>query len=109
MYCSKCGADAGTSPAFCPSCGVAFAAEANAPAATHTPESRELARLKELRAKLSELEAKLPATNVLNAKFWPRAFAVLGHNLAAILVIYLAIFVVAIAVAIVVALVGAAG
>ena len=91
MYCSTCGTEAGNAQKFCSSCGNALDGGASAIGQqTGDAQSRDFAKVTELRAKLSELEAKLPTTNVLNAKFWPRAFAVLGHNLAAILVIYAA-------------------
>jgi hypothetical protein len=52
-------------------------------------------KVAELTARLSELESKLPDTNILSVKFWPRAFAVFGHNMAITSVIYAAIFVLA--------------
>ena len=40
----------------------------------------DLARLEQ---RVASLEARLPKTDVLSSKFWPRAFAVYGHALAA--------------------------
>jgi hypothetical protein len=34
----------------------------------------------------------LPKTNILSVKFWPRAFAVFGHNMAITGLIYAVIF-----------------
>jgi len=37
----------------------------------------------------------LPNSNIISKKFWSRAFAVLGHDVSAILAIYAVIFAVA--------------
>jgi hypothetical protein len=46
-----------------------------------------------LEQRITALEARIPQTGLLSHSFWGRAFAVLGHNLAAGLMVYLPILV----------------
>lgn len=88
MYCSSCRSDtAGTH--YCTECGQSLGA-AEGPAGSNA----NLTVLNDLRDRLSEIEAKLPNTNMINPRFWPRAFTVFGHNLAATAVIYGCLFVI---------------
>lgn len=105
--CSKCGARAPDGQGFCSICGNALSPDANGPVqgpSVRGPTNE--TELKDLISRLSELEAKLPKSNILNKKFWPRAFAILGHNLSAFLVIYAAIFVVAMVIGIILNIIG---
>jgi uncharacterized membrane protein YvbJ len=93
-FCQKCGVEVAEGQRFCSQCGSALNNEAALlMPTTNAPVS---ARLQEFSSRLSELEARLPNTNLLSRKFWSRAFAVLGHNFSAVIAIYAAIAVVAI-------------
>jgi hypothetical protein len=111
MYCSRCGSDTEAGPRFCTQCGQSLGA-AETPAGSNAELSQAgygLTKLDELRERLYEIEAKLPQSNVINPKFWPRAFTVLGHNLAATAVVYGCIFVIFLFVMVVAVLGGLAG
>lgn len=58
------------------------------------PRNDELDRIAQLEHRIRDLEERIPATHLLDRRFVPRAFAVLGHYLAAGAIIYAAIFVV---------------
>ena len=90
MYCWKCGAEVVHAQGFCPACGTAVAANRPANAADTQatgldPFDREVA---DLAARISKLEAGLPKSGIIGRKFWPRAFTILGHNVAASLPLY---------------------
>ena len=105
MYCPKCGAEAGDTQSFCIACGGAIHRAAPVPGSEpETASSPAMAKLQELRARLAEVEVRVPKTNVLSPKFWTRAFAVLGHNLSAVLVIYAGVIVIAMVIGFVAAL-----
>ena len=59
-----------------------------------------------LEERVAALEQRLARSNLHNPKFWPRAFAVLGHNFSAVLAIYAVLFVIALIVMLIAALVG---
>ena len=104
MTCSKCGSDAAAGNRYCTQCGQPLDGTK-----AESPQGRsDLATLNELRERLSEIEAKLPESNVINARFWPRAFTVFGHYVAALLVIYAGLFVIFLFFMLVVAVVGIA-
>jgi hypothetical protein len=69
-------------------CGSALAAVV--PKAASSP----AAGLDELTARIAKLEARLPNSQVIHKKFWPRAFAILGHQLAVGLLIQIPIVVI---------------
>jgi hypothetical protein len=55
---------------------------------------------KELRETIREiLREELPMTNIISKSFWSRAFAVLGHDISAGIIIYIAILLVSIGIA----------
>ena len=97
MFCGRCGVEAGEGQQFCSGCGNALDLTVKVPAGGPTAG--------ELSARLSKIEARLPQSMLLNQKFWPRAFAVLGHYLAVVGVLYGAIFAIAIVVGILAAIV----
>ncbi len=61
----------------------------------------EMDRLAYLEARVGALEDRVPSTQLLNRRFLPRAFAVLGHYLAAGLIVYLLVLAVVLSVALV--------
>ena len=63
-------------------------------------------KIRELERRLDGLEGRIPNSNIVSNKFWTRAFAVLGHQMAVGLVIYAIIFAVAIVFAILGAIIG---
>jgi hypothetical protein len=105
MYCYQCGANAGASAESCPACGTVLKESV---AGQHLPGSSD-ARILELRAKLSDLESRLPSSRVIDPDFWPRALALFGHQMAAILAIYAVSLIVGVALVLVVALVSRLG
>lgn len=46
-----------------------------------------------LEQRIAELEAKLPASNVVSPRFWSRAWAIFGHVLAAVILLQVIFFV----------------
>ena len=80
MRCTACGRPLDVGAAFCRGCGRAV-----------EPESPE-ARVQRLEARIAALESRLPNTNIISPKFWSRAFAVWGHELACVGVLYAGIF-----------------
>ena len=59
-----------------------------------------------LEARVAELERRLARSNLHSPKFWARAFAVLGHNLTAVLAIYAVFFVIALVIMLIAAMFG---
>ena len=49
-------------------------------------------RIATLEQRLAELEAKLPASNVVSPRFWSRAWAIFGHVLAAAILLHVIFF-----------------
>lgn len=45
-------------------------------------------QLAELRNRIDSLEQRLPRSNIISTKFWSRAWAVLGHELALVGIFY---------------------
>lgn len=64
------------------------------------PESQ-ASRIDSLETRLRTLEERIPATQLLSRRFLPRAFAVLGHYLAAGLIMYLVVLAVVLSVAVI--------
>ena len=54
----------------------------------------------------NRLESKWPRTNLFSPKFWTRAWAVLGHNMAAVISVYAIAFIVFLVIAMLLALAG---
>lgn len=79
MYCTKCNITVTDDHAYCHRCGSALVAEAPPPVATDPPVDEILS----LKLRMADIEARLPRSKILSAKFWPRAFAVLGHAFSA--------------------------
>jgi hypothetical protein len=79
MRCTACGRLLDAGAAFCRGCGRAV-----------EPESPDV-RVQRLEARIAALESRLPNTNIISPKFWNRAFAVWGHELACVGIIYLGI------------------
>jgi len=99
MYCGKCGAEAANSQQFCSECGSAFDWQANSPGLASAAATKiDSSKIAELNARLSGIESSLPQTNILSVKFWPRAFAVFGHNMAISGLIYGVLFALALAI-----------
>ena len=82
MTCPSCGHRLREDDRYCAHCGEPL--ERRVPEeleARATPESPELLRrLEALAQRLDALEARLPRTRLLDRHLLPRAFAVLGHN-----------------------------
>ncbi len=105
MNCPQCGVSLSEGEVYCSRCGGnPSEAPTQAEAATTASIQHEMERLA---ARVAALEASLPNSNLLNRKFWLRAFAVLGHNLSAVLAIYAALFVVALLFAVIGAILSA--
>lgn len=83
MVCSQCGETSQADAAFCAKCGQRLSTSGPPPA-------------DDLAMRVAALEARLPQTNILSPRFWPRAIAVWGHNIAVIAVLYLGLFVLAV-------------
>lgn len=49
-------------------------------------------QIEELRERVRALEQRLPDTNVISPKFWTRALAIFGHQLALSLIIWAVLF-----------------
>jgi hypothetical protein len=64
-------------------------------------------RIQRLEARLAQLEAQIPNSNLMSPKFWRRAFAVFGHQFSAVLAIYGLLLVVAVILGIAFAILGA--
>lgn len=45
-------------------------------------------QIAELRSRVDSLEQRLPRSNIISTKFWSRAWAVLGHQLALVGIFY---------------------
>ena len=88
MYCSKCGAQAQEAQNFCMGCGNALGG------VTPRVVSSSAAESDELLARIAKLEARIPNSMVVSPKFWPRAFAILGHQFAAALLLQIPIMVI---------------
>jgi hypothetical protein len=95
MQCTACGRLLDEGAAFCRGCGRAVEPE--------TPD----ARVQRLEARIAALESRLPNTNIISPKFWSRAFAVWGHELACVGVLYAGLLAVVLVFAVLAALVGA--
>jgi hypothetical protein len=79
MYCTQCNITVGEDHAYCHKCGGALVAEAPPPVAADPP----VDELLSLKLRIADIEARLPRSQILSTKFWPRAFAVWGHMFAA--------------------------
>lgn len=49
-------------------------------------------QIEELRERVRELEQRLPDTNVISPKFWTRALAIFGHQIALTAIIWALLF-----------------
>jgi hypothetical protein len=85
--CTDCGGVILPEAKTCPHCGADTSS---------LVESSMYSRMKELEMRLAALEARIPNSDVISHKFWSRAFAILGHQLAITLVFYAIILVIAI-------------
>ena len=98
MHCAKCGKLAAADDAFCSGCGSPLDRQAPVPSGRATssdPSTPPQTADGALEARVAALEHRLPNSNIISKKFWSRAFAVLGHDVSAILAIYAVIFAVA--------------
>src|SRR4051794_14844325 len=86
MFCDNCGSEALNSQKSCSVCGAGLGLQ---------EKTDSNIRVAELKTRLAALESKLPNSKIINVKFWPRAFAVFGHNMAVVGILYGAIFVIA--------------
>jgi hypothetical protein len=86
MYCSNCGRAAALTHRFCLDCGHSL---------TNQGKSADETPLDDIRTRVADLEAKLTNNKLASQKFWPRAFAVLGHNLAGWSVVYVPLILIA--------------
>jgi len=105
LHCGSCGAQAVAGAEFCHKCGNAVAA----PGGSDADLSAVLLRLNALEQTAAKhkllindhaevingqssdihgCESLLNSSNVYHQKFWPRAFAIVGHNLLAGAVVY---------------------
>lgn len=85
--CSDCGGVIAPETKTCPYCGADT---------TLLIEVSMDSRIKELEMRLAELEDRIPNSDVISHKFWSRALAILGHQLAINLVLYAIILVIVI-------------
>jgi len=95
MFCSKCGIAVLGTQNFCTSCGFSLKSGSDAANGQRGVIDLDEKTLDELSRRISEVEAKLPKTRVLNKKFWPRALAVYGHSIAGGLPLLIFILIVA--------------
>ena len=49
-------------------------------------------QIQELRERVRELEQRIPNTKVISPKFWTRALAIFGHQMALVGIIYAVLF-----------------
>ena len=75
-----------------------------------TTGNREIDRLnskiRTLEMRIESLNAQIPNSNIVSPKFWTRALAVFGHQMAIVLVMYATIFAIAIFFGIIGAIIG---
>ena len=87
MYCAKCRITVGDDHMYCHRCGGALVAKEPAPPVMTSATDPDADELLSLKSRLSDLEARLPKSNIISQKFWSRAFTVLGHSYAALFAI----------------------
>lgn len=63
-------------------------------------------RIRDLERRLDNLEPRIPNSNIVSHKFWSRAFAVFGHQMAIGLLFYAIVFAIAIVFGVLGAIVG---
>ena len=91
--CARCDYEYDDAYDGCPSC-------ARTPAVVSPSPTDVDAALQEAARRLDEVERLLNSSDVYHFKFWSRAFAIVGHNLAAGLAIYIVIAIIGIMLAI---------
>ena len=83
MYCAKCKITAEDEHVYCHRCGGALVAEESSVASEPSGRDADVNEILSIKLRLADIEARLPMSNVVSKRFWPRAFAVYGHVLAA--------------------------
>jgi hypothetical protein len=95
MNCPKCSYDVAPGARFCAQCGydATPVSTSESPATLLQISQGDTPKVRELERRLAALEARVPNTKIIDAKFWTRAVAVWGHSLAVVAVIYGVLFV----------------
>ena len=87
MQCSVCNKELSPADSFCPQCGrqINGSSMPTAIASTSTTDNMLLA---DVNRRLTELEKKIPATKILAQSFWTRSWAIFGHALVPMIILY---------------------
>jgi hypothetical protein len=87
MQCSVCNKELSPTDSYCPQCGRQINGSP-IPATTASNNTTDNMLLADVNRRLTELEKKIPATKILAHSFWTRSWAIFGHALIPMILLY---------------------